>query len=47
MDDDKFMTWYQNNFDDNAIAYAEKHEEDFEEYCLQRYIGEYNAEYEV
>lgn len=37
MDEDKFMTWFQNNYDDNAVMFAEKNEDDFEEYCLEKY----------
>ena len=47
MDDGKFMEWYQNNFDDNAVLYAEKNEEAFEEYCIKKYVSEYNSDYEV
>jgi hypothetical protein len=39
MDEDKFMEWFGNNYDDNAISYAESKEEDFEEYCLNKYIS--------
>lgn len=38
MDEDNFMQWYQNNFDENAITFAEKYEEMFDEYCYERYI---------
>lgn len=32
-----FNDWYSNKFEDNAIAYAEKMEEEFEEFCFQRF----------
>lgn len=38
MDEDKFMDWYQYNFDSNAQLFAEKNEEEFEDWCFQRYI---------
>jgi hypothetical protein len=37
MDDDKFIDWYQDNFNDNAVAFAERKEDEFEEYCLEVY----------
>ncbi len=38
MDEDDYMNWYQNNFDENAVMFAEKNEEEFEEFCYERYI---------
>ena len=38
MDDGKFQYWYHFNFDSNAQLFAESREEEFEDYCFQRYI---------
>lgn len=45
MDKDKFNEWFQDNFDVNAVKYAESKEEEFEEYCLEKYSGEPDADY--
>ena len=37
MDEDNYINWYQNNFDINAIKFAEKNEEEFNEYCMNLY----------
>jgi hypothetical protein len=37
MDDDKYNDWFSFNFDNNAIAYAESKEEEFEEFCLNKF----------
>ena len=37
MDEDAFMDWFQHNFDNNAIKYAESREEDFEEFCFNKF----------
>lgn len=38
MNDDDYMDWYNEHFQDNAIAFAEKHESDFDDWCLEKYM---------
>lgn len=37
MNEDAYMDWYNNNFDANAVAFAEKYEELFEDFCLSKF----------
>ena len=41
-----FEDWYIKNFDDNAVAFAEKHEDIFEAYCQEIYaqLGSDNSD---
>lgn len=38
MDDGKYNDWFNKYFDDNAVAFAEKMDDDFNDFCLQRFI---------
>ena len=38
MDEALFSEWYFDNFDTNAVCFAESRLDDFEEYCLKRFI---------
>jgi hypothetical protein len=41
---DKYMAWYNYKFDDNAVAFAEYLIEEFEDFCLERYINYVNGD---
>jgi len=44
MDDDKYMSWFDDKFDENAQLFAEKVPDAFEDFCLARYINYFNGE---
>lgn len=33
----KYNDWFNDNYQDNLVAFAEKMEDEFEEFCLNRY----------
>ena len=36
-DDGKFNDWFSNKFKENAVMFAESKDDEFEEFCFNRY----------
>jgi hypothetical protein len=39
MDDGKYNDWFGKEYDDNVIAFIEKFDDEFEEFCQNRYMN--------